>query len=657
MRTVRHRWVKSVLLALVIALVAVGMIAYSRSKSDEAPAPNANLPVPVIATTVQQHDVPIILTGLGTVTALNTATVRAQITGLLTAINFQEGQTVKKGEVLAQIDPRTFQAQLDQSEATLEHDQANLRNAQLNLERYRVLAKDNAIARQQRDDQQAAVDELVAQIKSDQAAIESAKAQLSYTSLVAPFDGVTGIRLLDVGNIIHPPTSSSTTQSSAAADPNALVVVTQIQPISVIFTLAATEILKVQEAMAHGPLKAVAFSQDDKTKLGTGKLLVVNNQADPGSGTVQLKAQFPNQERRLWPGTFVNVRLVLSVERNGLTVPLEAIQQGPQGQLVFVVGPDHRVSMRPVSIRQSLNGVALIDKGLTAGETVVVRGQYRLSPGTAGDALRPEQSWGCPESVDGEFGHAAMNLSAAFIHRADRHALMIVAIILLGGIGYEFLPVAALPEIDSPTIQVTAQLPGADPQTMASSVATQLERQFGEIPGLTQMTSSSALGYMQITLQFGHSRTDRLRCARTSRRRSTPRRAELPANLLNPPIYRKINPADTPILLIALTSETLPLTKVSDYANSILAQKLSQMPGVGLVGIGGEQNPAIRVQVNPAQLAAEGLDLEAVRTALTTSTVNQPKGMLYGGEHALRAVDQRSAPTASGHSTIIFWPT
>ncbi len=381
MKTVRRRWAKSGALAVVIALAAAGVIAYSRLKSDEASVPAANLPVPVIAATVEQRDVPIILTGLGTVTALNTATVRAQITGLLTAINFQEGQTVKKGEVLAQIDPRTFQAQLDQSEATLEHDQANLRDAQLNLERYSMLAKDNAIARQQRDDQQAAVNELVAQIKSDQAAIESTKAQLSYTSLVAPFDGVTGIRLLDVGNIIHPPTSSSTTQSSAA-DPNAVVVVTQIQPISVIFTMATTNILEVQDAMAHGPLEAVAFSQDDKTKLDTGKLLVVNNQADPGSGTVQLKAVFPNQERRLWPGTFVNVRLVLSLERGGLTIPLDAIQQGPQGQMVFVVGPDHRVSTRPVSIRQSLNGVALIDKGLTAGETVVVRGQYRLSPGT-----------------------------------------------------------------------------------------------------------------------------------------------------------------------------------------------------------------------------------------------------------------------------------
>jgi HAE1 family hydrophobic/amphiphilic exporter-1 len=212
-----------------------------------------------------------------------------------------------------------------------------------------------------------------------------------------------------------------------------------------------------------------------------------------------------------------------------------------------------------------------------------------------------------------------MNISAPFIKKPIATALFMVAIVLLGGIGYRLLPVAALPEVDSPTIQVTAQLPGADPQTMASSVATPLERQFGEIPGLSQMTSSSALGYTQITLQFSRDRTIDS-AAQDVQAAINATAGQLPANLLNPPIYRKINPADTPILLIALTSETLPLTKVSDYANSILVQKLSQVPGVGLVSIGGEQNPAIRIQVNPALLAAEGLDLESVRAATARLT-------------------------------------
>jgi membrane fusion protein, multidrug efflux system len=387
----RRGWTKIGLagIGVATAVLAVGIVVYWRSDRDQAPETAAPQPVPVIATTVRQHDVPIILTGLGTVTALNTATVHSQITGLLISVDFKEGQLIKKGDLLAQIDPRTYQAQLDQAGATLSHDQVHLQNAQLNLQRDTDLAKTNAIALQQVDNQRAAVEELNAQIKSDQAAIESAKAELSYTSLVAPFDGVTGFRLLDVGNIIHPPTSSATAQSSQS-DPNALVMVTQVQPISVIFTLPTMNIPEVQNAMAKGPLQAIAFSQDDKTQLDTGSLLVINNQADPSSGTVQLKAEFPNQRRQLWPGTFVNIQLELATQHDALTVPLDAIQQGPQGQVVFVVGQDHKVALRPVSMRQSLNGVALIETGLHAGETVVVRGQYRLSPGTLVTLANPD---------------------------------------------------------------------------------------------------------------------------------------------------------------------------------------------------------------------------------------------------------------------------
>jgi hydrophobe/amphiphile efflux-1 (HAE1) family protein len=246
-----------------------------------------------------------------------------------------------------------------------------------------------------------------------------------------------------------------------------------------------------------------------------------------------------------------------------------------------------------------------------------------------------------------------MNISAPFIKKPIATALLMVAIVLLGAIGYRLLPVAALPEVESPTIQVTAQLPGADPQTMASSVATPLERQFGQIPGLSQMTSSSALGYTQITLQFSRERTIDS-AAQDVQAAINATAGQLPANLLNPPIYRKINPADTPILLIALTSETLPLTKVSDYANSILVQKLSQVPGVGLVSVGGEQNPAIRIQVNPALLAAEGLDLESVRAALANSTVNQPKGNLYGGQNAFSLLTNDQLTTANGFNDYII---
>ena len=246
-----------------------------------------------------------------------------------------------------------------------------------------------------------------------------------------------------------------------------------------------------------------------------------------------------------------------------------------------------------------------------------------------------------------------MNISATFIRKPIATGLLMVAILLLGLLGYQLLPVAGLPNIDTPTIQVTAQWPGAGPQAVASSVTTPLERQFGEIPGLSQMTSSSATEYTEITLQFDRSRTVDS-AASDVQAAINAAASDLPPTLLNPPIYRKTNPADTPILLLALTSDTLPLTKVSDYANSILAQKIAQMPGVGLVTVGGEQSPAIRVQVNPAQLAAEGLDLEAVRTALSTATVNQAKGSLYGGQQALTLQTNDQLMTAQGFNNYIL---
>ena len=246
-----------------------------------------------------------------------------------------------------------------------------------------------------------------------------------------------------------------------------------------------------------------------------------------------------------------------------------------------------------------------------------------------------------------------MNISATFIHKPIATGMLMAAILLLGLIGYELLPVAALPDINSPTILVTAQLPGADAQTVASTVTTPLERQFGQIPGLTQMTSSSGNESAEITLQFARSRTvDSV--AQDVQAAINAAAGFLPPTMPSPPIYRKTNPADTPVLMLALTSETLPLTTVSDYANSILAQKISQMPGVGLVSIGGEQNPAIRVQVNPAQLAAEGLDLEAVRTALATATVDQPKGTLYGANQAFALQTNDQLVTAEGFNNYIL---
>ena len=396
----RRRRRRMVLIGFAIVVVAAagyGLWRHFAASSRVTTAPSA--PIPVIAMPVRQQNFPIVLTGIGNVTALNSATVRSMVTEQIISIDFKDGEFVKKGQVLAQLDPSTYQAQLDQAEANLARDQAHLENAKINLGRYVPLEKQGFAPEQQVTTQQAQVAQLEATIKADQAAIGYAKTELNYTKLMAPFDGVTGIRLLDTGNIIH----SSTTRGSPT-EPNALVVINQVQPISVMFTLAAADTPDVQTALARGSVKAVALSADGKTDLDTGTLEAIDNQANASSGTIGLKATFPNADHRLWPGMFVNVRIITRIEDNGLTIPLDAVQQGPQGQFVFVVGPDHKVTMRPVSVRETLNGEALIDKGLSAGETVVVRGQYRLTPGAVVSPADPNDPTAVPNPTPASAG-------------------------------------------------------------------------------------------------------------------------------------------------------------------------------------------------------------------------------------------------------------
>ena len=396
----KHRRRPPLLIGLVtLAIVTAGYFGWQHFAQRPHVAPQPPRSVPVITTTVKQQNFPIVLTGIGNVTALNSATVRSMVTEQILSVDFKDGQFVKKGDLLAQLDPSTYQAQLDQAEANLTRNQAHLENAQLNLGRYVPLQKQGFAPEQQVATQQAMIAQQEATIKADQAAIEYAKTELSYTKLVAPFDGVAGIRLLDVGNIIH----SSTTRGSPS-EPNALVVINQVQPISVMFTLAAVDIPAVHEALERGSVKVIALSADGKTELDTGTLAAIDNQANTASGTISLKAVFPNPDRKLWPGMFINVRVITQVQDNGLTIPLDAVQQGPQGQYVFVVGPDHKAAIQPVSVRETLNGQALIDKGLSAGETVVVRGQYRLTPGTVVSLANPNDPAAVPNPTPASAG-------------------------------------------------------------------------------------------------------------------------------------------------------------------------------------------------------------------------------------------------------------
>jgi multidrug efflux system membrane fusion protein len=358
---------------LIVVLAGGAAFAFIRGSVSKNPAaPPVLPPVPVVAGAVAQHDVPIYLTGVGTVIAFNTVVVHSQIQGQIVSINFTEGQTVHTGDLLAQIDPRPYQAQIDQVTATRDRDQAQLLNAQANLARYTQLGDKGWATPQLVETQKAQVAQLQSAIKADEALIEAAKVQLSYTRLTSPIDGVVGIRQIDIGNVIHP------------TDPNGLVVATQIEPISLIFTLPETDLPKIQQQQekTKGPLTVLSYSQDNTIKLDEGVLGLVNNQILQTTGSIQLKANFPNKAHRLWPGELVNARLLLDTRHDGLTVPASVVQQGPKGAYAYVINPNNTVEIRPVTVAQTSEGQALIDSGLKANEQVVIDGQYKLQPGT-----------------------------------------------------------------------------------------------------------------------------------------------------------------------------------------------------------------------------------------------------------------------------------
>ena len=353
-----------------LAVMSAGGGFWYFTKSEPVAAVPMPAAIPVVAAAVTGHDVPIYLRGIGTVVAYNTDIVHSQIQGELVKINFTEGQTVKAGDLLAQIDPRPYQAQIEQLTANRDRDQAQLTNAEANLSRYNQLGDKGYATPQLVETQKAQVAQLQAAVKADEALIDQANVQLSYTRLTSAIPGVTGVRQIDVGNIIHP------------SDPNGLVIVTQIEPISLLFTLPQTDIPAIQDQIAKGPMKVIAYSQDNKIKLDEGKLLLINNEIAGTTGTVELKAEFPNHSHRLWPGQLVNARLLLETRKDAITVAGSAVQQGQSGSYVYVVKPDQTAELRSVHVAQISDGQALIDQGLKSGDVVVVDGQYRLKDGS-----------------------------------------------------------------------------------------------------------------------------------------------------------------------------------------------------------------------------------------------------------------------------------
>ena len=371
--------------ALLILACALGIGCSGASGSRPATARAAyTQTIPVGVSSVQLRDMPVYLVGLGSVTPLYSVSVRSRVDGQLVRVNFKEGQRVRKGDLLAVIDPRPFEVALSQAQAQKFKDEAQLRDAQLNYQRYKdLLERSGAMSQQQVDTQSATVDQLRGAVRADQAAIDNAELQLDYAHITSPIDGRVGLRLVDPGNIVH------------ATDTNPLLVITQLEPITVIFTLPEDQLNTVTERMRNGPLRVEAYSRDDRTKLATGTLLTIDNQIDQTTGTAKLKAKFSNPGDELWPNQFVNIRLLLETRKNSLVIPAAAVQHGPQGTFVFVVKADQTVEIRPITLAISQNNFSAVSSGLSANEVVVTDGQDKLQAGSKVEP-RPTVHHGAP---------------------------------------------------------------------------------------------------------------------------------------------------------------------------------------------------------------------------------------------------------------------
>jgi multidrug efflux system membrane fusion protein len=368
---------KFLLRFLAIALVAAGAAGgayYWKSRPAAQPAARQAPAIPVTVAAAEKRSVPIFLDALGTVSASNTVSIHSQITGTLQSVNFTEGQEVRQGDTLAIIDPRPLQAALTQATAKKAQDQAQLISAQKDLARFADLAKRDFATQQSLDQQQAKVDQLKAMIDADEGAIENAQTQLSYATITAPFDGRVGFRQVDAGNIVHP------------TDPQPLTVLTQIKPSMVIFTLPQKNLGDVREAMLRGKVDVLAYDQDGVKELANGELLLIDNQIDQQTSTIRLKARFPNMDSRLWPGEFVRIRAQVDAKQDAVTIAPPALQRGPNGLFAWVIKPDNTAEPRLVDAMTPDSNTVIVTKGLTAGETVVVNGQYRLQPGARVDA-------------------------------------------------------------------------------------------------------------------------------------------------------------------------------------------------------------------------------------------------------------------------------
>ena len=624
----------------------------------DAPTP-ALRPTPVVAAPVRQGTLDVYLFALGTVTPSNAVIVRSRVDGQLMKVAFEEGQMVKAGDLLAQIDPRPFEVQLTQANGQLARDQALLENAQVDLERYRTLLAQDSIR----------------QAAGRHAGVAGAPVRGHGAGGPGQRSTARSCSSRTRGSSPRSPAASACARSTPAtscapSDANGIVVITQLSADRRACSRSPRTTLprvmkRLQRRRSHR--RSTPTTARRRKSSRSGRLLTADNQIDTATGTVKLKAEFANADGALFPNQFVNVRMLVETlaERDARARRRRSSAASP-GTFVYVVKDDKTVDRDAGEARPDAGrGHGRSTSGVAPGEMVVVDGADRLREGAKVEVVtrdaqrsrrRPTRR-GADRAARAAARAAAtrrgegaqrrrrkgrrlgaltappMNPSRLFILRPVATSLLMVAILLAGIVAYRVLPLSALPEVDYPTIQVVTLYPGASPDVMTSSITAPLERQFGQMPGLNQMSSTSSGGASVITLQFSLELP--LDVAEQEVQAAINAAGNfLPTDLPKPPIYNKVNPADAPILTLALTSQTMPLPKIQDLADTRLAQKISQLPGVGLVSISGGQRPAVRIQANPKALAAYGLSLDDLRTAIANANVNQAKGSFDGPTRA-----------------------
>ncbi len=563
-------------------------------------------PVPVSAEAVQQKEMPVAIELIGNVEAVSSVAVHAQVTGELTAVAFREGDEVAKGQELFTLDRRALEAALHEVQANLTRDVAQLDNARATLARYQGLADRGIATREQLDQSRTSTAALEATVAADRAAVESAEVQLAYTTIRSPIDGRVGKLLVSVGNLVR---SSDTTP---------LVIINQLSPIYVTFALSESQLPELNRYRSRGPIAVEARAPGDTAPAGHGTLAFLDNAVDSSTGTIAARATFPNADRRMLPGQFVNVRVLLD-RRARCHRRSVGGGAGQPARPVRLRGDARAHGGRPDRARRA-------DGGRGSGD------QRRREAGRArrdrrAEPSRPRHARDGPRSGRGQ---GVVNLSALFIRRPVATLLLMLALVLFGVMAYRVLPVSDLPSVDFPTVQVSAGLPGASPETMASAVALPLEKQFATIAGVTSISSASTPDQTSITVQFDLSRNIDAAAQDVQAMISKASRL-LPPQMPAPPAVQKVNPADQPVLFLGLNSPLLPISQVDEYAQTI-TQRISMVPGVASVNVGGSARYAVRIDLDPRQLAARGIGLDEVAGAVASANVNLPTGTIYGSQ-------------------------